>query len=68
VGFAVVSFTIHNTRKNKMSYDDAIESVVTRREAIAEIKAHGLDPQDFFDEVGRKEEYIGLDVLSWLGY
>jgi hypothetical protein len=51
-----------------MSYDDAIEAVVTKREAIAEIKDHGLDPQDFFDEVGRKEEYTGLDVLSWLGY
>jgi len=51
-----------------MSYDDAIEATVTRREAMREIKAHGLDPQDFFDEVGRKEEYIGLDVLSWLGY
>lgn len=51
-----------------MSYDDAIEATVTKREAIAEIKAHGLDPQDFFDEVGKKEEYIGLEVLSWLGY
>ena len=50
-----------------MSFDDAIEAVVTKREAIAEIKAHGLDPQEFFDEVGRKEDYIGLDVLSWLG-
>ena len=53
---------------NIMSFDDAIEAVVTKREAIAEIKAHGLDPQEFFDEVGRKEEYVGLDVLSWLGY
>ena len=51
-----------------MSYDDAIAATVTKREAIAEIKAHGLDPQDFFDEVGKKEEYIGLEVLSWLGY
>jgi hypothetical protein len=30
-----------------MSYDDAIEATVTKREAIAEIKAHGLDPQEF---------------------
>jgi hypothetical protein len=51
-----------------MSYDDAIEATVTKGEAIAEIKAHGLDPADFFEEIGKKDEYLGIDVLSWLGY
>jgi hypothetical protein len=51
-----------------MSYDDAIEATVTKGEAIAEIKAHGLDPADFFEEIGKKGEYLGIDVLSWLGY
>ena len=53
---------------NIMSYDDALEVIVSKREAIAEIKAHGLDPYDFFYEIGEKEEYVGIDVLSWLGY
>ena len=56
------------TRGETMSYDDAIEATVTKGEAIAEIKAHGLDPADFFEEVGKKDEYLGIDVLSWLGY
>lgn len=51
-----------------MSYDDALEVIVSKREAIAEIKAHGLDPYAFFYEIGEKEEYVGIDVLSWLGY
>ncbi len=51
-----------------MSYDDAIEAIVTKQDAIAEIRAHSLDPADFFEEVGKKDEYLGIDVLSWLGY
>jgi glutamyl-tRNA reductase len=38
-----------------MTYDDAIEAIVTKGEAIAEIKAHGLDPADFFEEIGKKK-------------
>ena len=30
-----------------MSYDDAIEAIVTKQDAIAEIRAHSLDPLIF---------------------
>ena len=51
-----------------MTYEQAIEAVVTRREAIDEIAAHGLDFSDFVEEYGNREEYQGADVLDWLGY
>ena len=41
---------------------------MSNNDAIAEIRAHSLDPTDFFEEVGKKDEYLGIDVLSWLGY
>jgi len=53
-----------------MQLEDALECtyIVTRKEAIAEIKKHGVPIEDFFDEVGDREEYHGSDVLYWLGY
>jgi hypothetical protein len=51
-----------------MQLEDALECTVTRKEAIAEIKKHGVPIEDFFDEVGDREEYHGSDVLYWLGY
>jgi hypothetical protein len=31
-----------------MTYDEAIETTVTKLEALAEIEAHGIDPEDFW--------------------
>ena len=51
-----------------MTYDEAIETIVTRGEAAAEIAAHGIDFSEFVEEYGDREEYRGADVLAWLGY
>ena len=51
-----------------MSYLEALDANITKQEAIAEIKKHGLDPEEFFVEEGERDEYIGSEVLFWLGY
>lgn len=54
-----------------MLYGDlegAMEATVTAAQAKREIEKHGLDPRDFFREIGRRETYSGADVLGWLGY
>jgi hypothetical protein len=51
-----------------MTYDEAIEATVTKAEAFAEIRKHGIDPNEFLEEMGDRETYAGGDVLSWLGY
>lgn len=52
-----------------MNYTDAIETTVTRAEALLEIGRHDGEPlSDFFAEFGDKAEYRGADVLAWLGY
>lgn len=51
-----------------MYYYEACDAEITRQEAIREIKKHGLDPTEFFTDVGDKEEYIGQEILDWLGY
>lgn len=51
------------------TYEDACEAIVTRTEAAMEIRAHGLDPEDFFEEAGsHRFAYRGEEVLDWLGY
>jgi hypothetical protein len=51
-----------------MDYEQAIEATVTKAKAAREIRKHGLNPEDFFKEVGTRPEYSGADVLNWLGY
>jgi hypothetical protein len=51
-----------------MTYDEAIETSVTKREALAEVEAHGIDPEDFLEDMGNHDTYAGSDVLAWLGY
>jgi len=51
-----------------MGYYEALEAVVSRKEAFREIKKHNLQVSDFIEEVGDKEEYTGKEVLDWLGY
>jgi len=43
-------------------------SKVTKAEAVREIRLHEQDLDDFFVAVGEKEEYLGSEVLIWLGY
>ena len=44
--------------------------LVTRAEVIAEIDRHDVEGGSaaFLAEVGDKPEYIGSEVLDWLGY
>ena len=65
-----------------MDYETAIESFVSRQEAIDELARHGVMADydtvygDLFDCVtgehiataNRYGEYAGADVLAWLGY
>ena len=51
-----------------MSYEEAMEVTVTRREALLEVVDHGLNPHDFIKDCGDKPEYAGEAVLAWLGY
>jgi hypothetical protein len=63
-----------------MDYETAIESFVSRREAIDECARHGIvadyDGIELFDCASGETiafanqygEYAGADVLAWLGY
>ena len=53
-----------------MSYEEAIETTVSREEARREIERHDIDGTfaDFLSEVGDRAEYSGEEVLAWLGY
>jgi hypothetical protein len=51
-----------------MTYDEATEATVTKLEALAEIEKHGIDPEEFLEEMGNHDIYSGADVLAWLGY
>ena len=51
-----------------MNYETALNSIVTKSEAIKEVKDHGCDVNDFLNDVGNKSEYLGSEILHWLGY
>lgn len=51
-----------------MNYDEAHDATVSRACARREILKHGADWQEFLTEVGDKPEYVGAEVLDWLGY
>jgi hypothetical protein len=51
-----------------MSYEEALDVMVTRREARHEVLEHGLEWHDFIVDVGDLPEYSGEQVLAWLGY
>ena len=51
-----------------MDYDEACEAIVTRREVFWELEDHGASFLEFAAEYGDKEEYVGKDVLDFLGY
>ncbi|MBT2322553.1 hypothetical protein J7E62_09365 [Variovorax paradoxus] len=53
-----------------MDYEEAIETTVTRAQALAEIAKHDIgEPiESFFADCGDKATYTGAEVLGWLGY
>ncbi len=51
-----------------MTYEEACEKTFIRKETIQIIKEHQIDPEEFFEEVGYKNEYTGTELLNWLGY
>jgi len=51
-----------------MTADEAREETFTRREALAIVRNHNLDWDDFLSEVGNHQTYKGSDILDWLGY
>lgn len=55
-----------------MTYDEACEMTLTRKQVVAFIRDHDLNPFDFFDDTsestGDRDKYDGKVVLDWLGY
>ncbi|CAN5714398.1 hypothetical protein BH10PSE18_BH10PSE18_08000 [soil metagenome] len=51
-----------------MSYEDACTARISRTRARAEIERHHCDFSLFIEEVGDCDEYLGSEVLNWLGY
>ena len=51
-----------------MNYEEAIEYIVTSKEAQQEIEKHSLSFKDFVIDYGNFDTYKGNDVLKWLGY
>jgi methyl coenzyme M reductase subunit C len=52
--------------EDAMSVDAAL--VVTRDEAIEEVKRHQLDTVDLINELGDHPTYKARAVMEWLGY
>lgn len=51
-----------------MTLEEAWGALVSRDEALAEVRKHRCDEAEFLTEVGDRNEYLGEDVLGWLGY
>jgi hypothetical protein len=52
-----------------MTYDEAMDGDrVDRTEIDREVRRHGLDPSEFWDEWTKKRAPNSRDVLEWLGY
>ena len=51
------------------TYSESARGVkITPERAAKEVRDHGLNPEDFFREVGKKKSYMAHKVLEWLGY
>ena len=51
------------------TYDEAMAGFeVTEKEARREVEKHGIDWQEFVEEMGRRDCYDSAEVLAWLGY
>lgn len=56
-----------------MTYEDAIDVIVTKNEVRREIGKHSkytpeIGFEAFIAMYGDNDEYNGVDVLDWLGY
>lgn len=51
-----------------MDYTQACIATISRAAALAEVKRHHCSTTDFLADVGDRAEYLGSDVLNWLGY
>lgn len=50
-------------------YDSAYDITISKARALQELENHGITCiQEFFDDVGDREEYPAQKVLDWLGY
>ncbi len=50
-------------------YESAEDLTITRERALLELARHGCeDIEQFFDDLGDREEYNAQSVLIWLGY
>ena len=49
------------------SLEEAMNSILPRKLALAELAVHGHDPQDFDASEGIKRYYPGRTVLEWIG-
>lgn len=50
------------------NYEDALEATVTKAQAIREVRRHSVSVDEFLQEVGDKETYVGREILQYLGY
>ena len=51
-----------------MTYLEALIANISREEAKREIRLHGESWANFVAEFGDREDYIGEEVLAFLGY
>ena len=50
-------------------YDSAEGLTITRERALLELARHHCeDLEQFFDDLGDRQEYNAQEVLIWLGY
>lgn len=55
---------------NDMTYYDSAEGeTITKVRALLELHNHGItDPDEFFEDMGDRDNYDAQEVLIWLGY
>lgn len=51
-----------------MDYEEACRARISKARARAEIERHNCDFALFMEECGDCPEYLGSEVLNWLGY
>ena len=51
-----------------LTYSESFPAIITRAEAIREIKDHSVPASEFFAEYGDHLTYKADDLLGWLGY
>lgn len=51
-----------------MTYEEALEYELTRREALQFWHEHGLSVGEFREELGDRSHYMGKELLDVLGY